>query len=108
MNPKIQVCLMTAPSLEVAETIARQLVEEELAACVNLVPQILSIYRWKGEICRDSEVLMVAKTARAQDLISRLPQLHPYEVPELIVLPVEAGLPAYLNWVAGLDTAQTG
>jgi periplasmic divalent cation tolerance protein len=107
-NPKIQVCLMTAPSFEKAEEIARQLLQEGLVACVNLVPKVVSLYHWKGELCRDEEVLMVAKTSRGEALLERLPQIHPYEVPELLLLPVEAGLPAYLHWVAGLAPGQSG
>lgn len=93
---------MTCPNQETATQIARQLLERRLVACVNLVPQVTSLYWWEGQIQEDSEVLLVAKTvaARVDELTTVLPQLHPYSVPELVVLPVEAGLPAYLRWVA--------
>lgn len=96
-----RVCLITAPSPEKAREIARSLLEERLVACVNLVPSVTSLYWWEGQIQEDSEVLMIVKTdaTRLEPLQQRLPQLHPYSVPELVVLPVEGGLPAYLEWV---------
>ncbi|MBS2034141.1 divalent-cation tolerance protein CutA [bacterium] len=109
-----KVCLMTCPSPEVAQTLARQLLERRLVACVNLVPQVTSLYWWEGQIQQDSEVLLVAKTVaeRVEELKSILPALHPYEVPELLVLSVEDGLPAYLGWVLasanGFSPGKTG
>lgn len=102
------VCLSTAPSLEVAERLARDAVQQGLAACVSFVPGATSVYAWKGDICQDAEVWMLIKTTQ-----QALPQLqqawtqwHPYEVPELLVLPVTGGLPAYLDWVcASVNTA---
>lgn len=111
---KTRVCLMTCPNQETARTIARELLQKRLVACVNLVPQVTSLYWWEGEIQEDSEVLLIAKTQqeRLPDLTEVLPQLHPYSVPELIVLPVEGGLPAYLNWIdeslTGLPQQQNG
>lgn len=95
------VALSVAPGPEKAADLARILVEERLTACVNLVPQIRSIYRWKGQICDDSEVLLVMKTRRDRvaALEARLEALHPYEVPELVILPILAGNPAYLRWI---------
>lgn len=95
------VALSVAPGPEKAADLARILVEERLAACVNLVPQVRSIYRWKGQICDDSEVLLVMKTRRDRvaALEARLEALHPYEVPELVILPILAGNPAYLRWI---------
>jgi periplasmic divalent cation tolerance protein len=96
------VVLVTAPSSDVAASIARALVEEGLCACGNVVPGIRSIYRWEGKVQDDAEAMLVLKTERrlVPELKLRLGELHPYQVPELLVLPVEDGLPAYLAWVA--------
>jgi periplasmic divalent cation tolerance protein len=96
------VVLVTAPSAESAAAMARTLVEEGLAACGNVVPAVRSIYRWEGQIHDDAEALLVLKTERrlVPELKARLPALHPYQVPELLVLPVEDGLGPYLAWVA--------
>jgi periplasmic divalent cation tolerance protein len=99
-----QAVLMTAPSAEVAAAIARALVGEGLAACVNLVPGVRSIYRWQGEVCDDAEVLCVIKTRadRFDALRARIVALHPYEVAEVIALPIVAGNEAYLAWIDSL------
>jgi periplasmic divalent cation tolerance protein len=96
------VVLITAGQLEEAEKIAHELVNQRLAACVNIVPQIISIYRWKGQVCRDGEVLLVAKTLRQRyaELERAVKQWHSYEVPEVIALPIEDGSDSYLDWVA--------
>ncbi len=93
--------LSTAPDAATGERIARQLIEERLIACANLVPGLTSVYRWEGAVRAEPEVLMLMKTPRSalERLFQRVPELHPYEVPELIVLPVEAGLEAYCSWV---------
>jgi periplasmic divalent cation tolerance protein len=100
-SEELVVALSTAPDAEQAARIGRALVEERLIACANLVPGLTSIYRWQGEVQQEGEVLMVMKTRRAlvERLKARLPQLHPYEVPELIVTPVMEGLEAYCRWV---------
>ena len=97
----VRTALVTAPDSGTAERIARTLVEEGLVACVNLVPGVVSLYRWEGEVQRDQEVLMVLKTTagRAEAVRARVVEEHPYDVPEVLVLPVVAGHPAYLNWV---------
>jgi len=97
------VVLVTVPSREVGEDIAASLVTERLAACVNILGPVRSVYRWKGELCRDDEHLLLIKTVagRYAALEERVPDLHPYEVPEIIALPVGAGSRAYLDWVAG-------
>lgn len=99
----VVVVLSTLPDQDKAAEIARVLVDEQLAACVNIVPQIRSIYRWQGAIHDGSEALAIIKTTRDQyDAVARrVLQLHPYELPELIVLPLIAGHPPYLAWVAG-------
>ncbi len=96
------VVLVTTPSAEVAAAIARTLVEERLAACGNVIPGVRSIYRWDGKVHDEAEALLVLKTeGRAlPELKRRLPELHPYAVPELLALPVEDGLAPYLDWVA--------
>jgi periplasmic divalent cation tolerance protein len=96
------VLLTTAGSDEQAREIARTLVTERLAACVNVVPGVASTYRWKGEVVTDAEHLLVVKTRRA--LFARLREtirrVHAYELPELLVLPVADGDPDYLAWLA--------
>jgi periplasmic divalent cation tolerance protein len=98
----VVVVFSTFPSADKAAEVARTLVEERLAACANLVPAVRSIYRWEGKLCDDSEVLAVVKTTseRAEALMARLAELHPYEVPEMLALPVTAGSAPYLAWVA--------
>lgn len=101
MSEPLQVALSTAPNRETALSLARALVSERLAACVNLVPQITSVYRWQGAVEEDEEVLLVAKTRadRAERLCARIVELHPYDVPEVILLPVAGGAGPYLDWV---------
>ncbi|HEY3807918.1 MAG TPA: divalent-cation tolerance protein CutA [Kofleriaceae bacterium] len=97
------VVFSTFPDAEVAASIARTLVDEQLCACVNLVPAIRSIYRWQDATCDETEVLGVIKTTddRLGALEARLVALHPYDVPEVIALPVAGGHAPYLAWVAG-------
>ena len=98
----VVVVLSTVPDDESAEKIARTLVDEKLAACVNLLAPMTSIYRWKGAVERDSERQIVMKTTRVQvtALKKRLKELHSYELPEFVVLGVEDGDADYLSWVA--------
>jgi periplasmic divalent cation tolerance protein len=95
--------LSTVPSDEKGAEIARRLVEEKLAACVNIVPGVRSIYRWQEKLCDDAEALCIIKTRASlfPALRKRLVALHPYEVPEILALPVAAGHTAYLEWVVG-------
>ncbi len=96
----MRVLFCTTP-VDRAEEIAGALVEARVAACVNVLPAVRSIYRWKGEIERDDEALLVIKTTagRVQDVIELVRRIHPYEVPEVIALPIRAGLPEYLEWL---------
>ena len=96
------VVFSTFPSEDKAAEIARTLVSEGLCACANLIPPVRSIYRWQGELCDERETLAMMKTTseRFEALRERLVALHPYEVPEVIALPVEAGHAPYLDWVA--------
>lgn len=100
------VVLITTGSLEEGREIARTLVQERLAACVNIVSPIHSVYRWEGELNDDQEVLLIAKTATGmlEELAGRVKQLHSYAVPEIIALPILAGSDDYLRWI----DAETG
>ncbi|MDR2838946.1 MAG: divalent-cation tolerance protein CutA, partial [Azonexus sp.] len=86
----------------VANAIALAVVEEKLAACVNLLPRVQSIYRWQGAVESASEVPLWIKTTadRYAALEARIRELHPYDVPEIIAVPINQGLPAYLKWLA--------
>lgn len=99
----VSVVLITAPDMGVAEKLARALVEERLAACVNLVPGVTSLYRWEGEVQRADETLMIVKgtVGGFERLRSRVLELHPYDVPEVVDLRVRDGDPNYLDWVRG-------
>lgn len=96
------VALSTVANAEDAERLARSLVEKGFAACVNVVPAVVSVYRWKGRVEREAEVLLLIKTSgeRFEDLKAALLAEHPYEVPELIALPITAGSERYLEWLA--------
>jgi len=105
MTDKI-VVLSTVASVEEAQRVARALVEKKLAACVNLIPGIRSVYRWKGAdvenaIVDEEEVLLVIKSSRAliQELTDEIERLHSYEVPEVIALQVVDGAERYLAWM---------
>ena len=101
MSPDVRVVLMTAPDGETGERLGSALVEERLAACANVVPSVTSIYRWGGRVERAGEVLLILKTTedRVAALRERAVGLHPYELPELLVLPVLEGHEPYLGWV---------
>jgi periplasmic divalent cation tolerance protein len=101
-EPEIRIVLVTAPEPETAGRIARTLVEERLAACVNVLPGIRSTYRWQGAVQQDDEVLLVIKTRadRLVTLTGRVRDLHPYELPEVLALPAAGGSADYLAWVA--------
>jgi periplasmic divalent cation tolerance protein len=98
----VRVVLVTCPTADVAAGLARTLVEEGLAACGNVVPGVRSIYRWQGRVVDEPEVLLVLKTTtgRFEALRTRVVALHPYEVPEVLGLAVDAGHAPYLTWVA--------
>ncbi|MEK7303963.1 MAG: divalent-cation tolerance protein CutA [Pseudomonadota bacterium] len=102
MNQNLfQIVLTTCPDEACAERIARALVEEGLAACVNILPPMRSVYRWKGKIEDATELLLVIKStvARFPAIRERLRDLHPYELPEIIAVPIVDGLPEYLAWL---------
>ena len=95
------VVLTTVGSTIEAKTIARALVEERLAACVNVIPEITSIYRWAGKVCEDGECLLVIKSQvpHVAALRERIIQLHSYALPEVFALPLSDGSPRYLQWL---------
>jgi len=93
--------LCTVNTQESADEIASSLVEEKLAACVNILNGITSVYRWKDSVAKDKEILMLIKTKKSlfPKLQERITQLHPYEVPEIIALDIAEGAKPYLNWL---------
>jgi periplasmic divalent cation tolerance protein len=96
------VVLITVPSVELGQKIARELVEKRLAACVNILPPMRSIYTWEGRIMEEDEVLLLCKTRMElfeDRLIPAVRALHPYQVPEILALPVQAGLKEYIDWI---------
>ena len=103
MKNKVIVAFSTCADRASGRALAEQMVAERLAACVNLLPGAVSVYRWDGRMQADDECLMVIKTTESRFPVLRdwLRQRHPYELPELFAVPVSDGLPAYLEWVAG-------
>ena len=101
------VCLVTIDDMDKALEIAKYLVDQRLVACVNIVPEIRSIYRWKGEICDDTERLLIMKTQQGlfSELEKAVQKLHPYEVPEIVALDISHGLPDYLSWIDDCTSA---
>jgi periplasmic divalent cation tolerance protein len=100
MEPVLLV-LTNMPDLGVAQHIAQRLVEQKLAACVNIMPGVQSVYCWQGAIEQAQEITLLIKTTqqRYAELEQAIKALHPYDLPEIIALPIAAGLPAYLRWV---------
>lgn len=101
MPTDVRTVLATAPDEATARALAEAVVGEGLAACVSLVPGVLSVYRWEGEVRHDAEILLVMKTTAeaAPALCRRVVELHPYEVPEVLSLAVDEGHEPYLAWV---------
>ena len=101
MSTHVRIVLCTVPSEEVGLRLAHALLEERLAACVNLLPHVRSIYRYEGKLEDDRELLLVIKTSseRFETLNARLVALHPYDVCEVLAIDVAAGSQAYLDWV---------
>ncbi len=95
------VVFCTLPDTDSAGRIAGILVEERLAACVNVVPGLISVYRWDGAVQRDEEVLLLIKTTQAVygQLEQRMRVLHPYELPEIIAVPIQTGQADYIQWI---------
>jgi periplasmic divalent cation tolerance protein len=99
--------LTTFPGSDSAAEFAKRVVGEKLAACANILPALRSIYRWQGKVQDENEVLVLLKTRRPmyQRLHARILELHPYEVPEVLAVPVEQGHQAYLDWIARETTS---
>lgn len=102
MNPQPILVLITVPSESLGQQIAQALLTQRLAACVSLLPGLRSFYTWEGAIQSDAETLLLIKTTqeRFQTLQTTVQALHPYQVPEIIALPIQAGLESYLAWLA--------
>lgn len=98
---KVQVWLATFPEMAAAERIANVLVDERLAACVNLFPEVHSVYRWKGEVQSEREVAAWIKSVAGcgEALMARFLELHPYDTPALVALDLDSGSPAFMEWV---------
>lgn len=96
-----QLILCTCPTTEVAKKIARYLVESNLAACVNILPEITSIYRWEDKTEIQPEILLLIKSAKHvyPQLEAAIIELHPYDTPEIIAIPIQEGHPKYLQWL---------
>lgn len=95
------VIFITTGSIKEAQHIGKKLVESKLAACVNIVPSVESLFHWKGELCEEEETLMILKSVRKNldEIITNVKSLHSYDVPEVIALPIIGGSEEYLNWV---------
>ena len=102
-----QIVLCTCPDPETANNIATALVEDGIAACVNIQPSITSVYRWQGKTETTSESLMIIKSPAENysDIEKRIVELHPYELPEVIAVPIVAGLEPYLSWLSSPEKA---
>ena len=105
------VVFITTPNKDEASRLAEMLVESHLAGCVQILPGIESVYRWQGQIERQEEVLLIAKTlkSRFSDLETEVRAIHSYETPEIVAVPLTAGSPAYLEWLSACvnDPAKT-
>ena len=107
MSSEVVILLSNFSDADTARKAVRALVEERLIACGNIIPGVESIYEWKGKLETSAEVTVLCKTiaSRADEAQARLRALHPYEVPEILRVPVAAGWPDYLAWVAGQCSA---
>lgn len=101
MNPDLCIALCTVPNETIAGQIADALVSEKLAACVNIIPSIMSVYRWKDVIEYGEEQLLLIKTSESvwPLLETRILELHPYELPEIIAVPIQTGQADYIQWI---------
>jgi len=108
MKNKVIMVFATCPDTALARQFGQHLVGTGMAACVNVVPGASSIYRWQGEIQEDQEVMMIIKTVheRLAEITAWIQQNHPYDLPEVVAVPVEDGLNGYLQWVKDAVAAQ--
>lgn len=109
MTSKYHIAVTTCPTLEIATQLANEVVEQQLAACVNIIPSIKSVYKWKDKIEHDDESLLIIKTVKQQlaSLEKLILRLHPYETPEFISMPIESGSKAYLDWITSSMESKT-
>lgn len=109
-DPQCIVVLCTCPEDDAAGDIARALVEDGLAACVNRLPGVVSNFRWEGRVEEERETLLLIKSTpeRLEALSARIRALHPYELPEVVAVPVSGGLAAYLDWVRSSVAGASG
>lgn len=105
----VRLVFCTCPDTVTAQSLARHLLEQRLAACVNLLPPMQSVYRWQGQIEQAQEVQLLIKTCaeRLDALSAAIVQQHPYELPEILVVSPDAGLPAYLDWIRAQTREET-
>jgi len=96
-----QIILCTCPDQKTAEDIATYLIREKLAACVNIIPGITSIYEWQGQIekAQEQQLIIKSHSDKYMEIEDRIKKHHPYELPEIIAVPIERGLPEYLQWI---------
>ena len=101
MHPDLRIALCTVPNETTAGQIADTLVSEKLAACVNIIPSVMSVYRWKDAVEHSEELLLLIKTSEAvwPLLETRILELHPYELPEIIAVPIDTGQADYTQWI---------
>ena len=109
MNDEPLIAFCTCPDRDSAHAIAQALVEAGSAACVNILPGLCSVYLWQGKLERSEEYLLMAKTTgkRYRALEEQIQSLHPYELPEIVAVPITTGLPEYLAWVRDATTTHT-
>lgn len=95
------IILVTTPTKKWANKIAQLLIEKKLVACVNIIPEITSFYTWQNKLCQDKESLLIIKTKKAlfTEIENTIKKAHPYQVPEIISLPITKGSQTYLNWI---------
>jgi periplasmic divalent cation tolerance protein len=101
MSADLQIVLCTTPDRETAELIADTLVSQQLAACVNILPGVTSVYRWQGAIEHSEELLLIIKTSQTvwPMLEAQIQALHPYELPEIVAVPIKTGEAEYIQWL---------
>ena len=101
MDDNYSIIFSTCPDFKIAEDLARALIEKKVAACVNILPSITSVYSWQGKVEMDQEVLLMIKTRREcfESVETLILELHPYELPELVSVSIDKALPEYLSWI---------
>ncbi|MDP7512369.1 MAG: divalent-cation tolerance protein CutA [Candidatus Marinimicrobia bacterium] len=99
---KYVLILSTVSKIEDAQTIANHLVSNSMAACVNFIPNLESVYKWKNKVCKENEFLLMIKTTanKETNVYDSLSEIHPYDTPEIITLPIQNGSKDYLNWIS--------